>query len=210
MTYPRVAGQSARMRRSHPGTAVWPTVARPSTWTVFSPEKGGSQAKRLPGDERRYAFARWWCGSARSPPLASQIAGSTERTEATLSSRAVCSGRQSALPGGLAGAIHVKDQPLPAGTIPQPAGLVLFAQRAREQVREKACAQRFDRFDRQRGEPAREGRAGGQAITLEERREGTSPGFGDRGERGTPFYQHRALQRATSLSKPGATRRMGA
>ena len=59
--------------------------------------------------------------------------------------------------------------------IPQPAGLLLLAQQANEQIGEKAGTQGLNWLGCQGGKPARERRARRQAATLKERHEGASP-----------------------------------
>ena len=78
--------------------------------------------------------------------LASGVARSTQRTEATLGRRKIWCLRQGTLAGGLACPINIEDQPVALGAIPQPGLLLLWHQRASEQVRKRQGAQGFDRL----------------------------------------------------------------
>ena len=133
----------------------------------------GSQTCRAIGG---YGRATRCTGPDDFAPFASQVAWRTERTQAALGGRSVGGLGQRPLAGCLARAIDVKDQPLHARAIPQTAGMLRFAQRTTQQIREKARTQRFDSILIECGEPARERRARGQAITSEERHEHAGPG----------------------------------
>jgi hypothetical protein len=76
------------------------------------------------------------------------------------------------LPGGLPRPIDVKDHACVACSIDKLAGVSLFVQRAREQIGEKERAQGFCGLPGQARKKARERRAGGQSLAVEQGHEG--------------------------------------
>src|SRR6266849_10157590 len=106
------------------------------------------------------------------PTLAPSVAGGTEGTHARLRLRPILCPGQSALAGCLARAINVEDDPLFACSINKGACLSLVIQRAREQIGEKERAQGFCGSPGEAGKKARERRAGGQSLSVEQGHEG--------------------------------------
>ena len=75
-----------------------------------------------------------------SDGLAHRVARRTQLTQATPWSGPIWCLGQGTLTGRLARAIHIKDQPVDAGSIPQPPGLLLFGHPASQQILKKERA----------------------------------------------------------------------
>jgi hypothetical protein len=99
---------------------------------------------------------------------------------------------QSALESGLSRPIDVKDHSLVTYSINNPTSLLLFAQRAREQILQKKLPQVFCGGPSEADKKATERRARRQPVTPEERPEGLRPG-------GQPFVER--LQRVFAADR---------
>src|SRR6266699_3154886 len=121
------------------------------------------------------------------PALAPCVARSTDLVQAALWCRQLLCLWQGTLPGGFPRPIDVKDYAVVACSISQRACMSLFVQRAREQIGEKEGAQGFCGRPGQARKKARECRAGGQSLSVEQSHERLC-------KRQEPFIEH--LQRA--------------
>src|SRR6266581_1431028 len=107
-------------------------------------------------------------GTNNLPTPAPGVPSSTDLIQATLGRRQVLHLRQGALSGRFSGAIDIEDLPLSAGSIQQLASLLLFSERASEQIVEKQGAQGFDWLHCQSRQKARERRAGWKSVTVKQ------------------------------------------
>ncbi len=110
------------------------------------------------------------------PALAPRVARSTDLIQATLWCRQFLCLRPRPLPGGFPRPINVKDHAGVSCSINKSAGVSLFVQRAREQIGEKEGAQGFGGFKAHTRKIARECRAGGQFLAVEQGHEGLRKG----------------------------------
>src|SRR5260370_20069456 len=110
------------------------------------------------------------------PALAPRVARSTDLIQATLWCRQFLCLRPRPLPGGFPRPINVKDHAGVSCSINKSAGVSLFVQRAREQIGEKEGAQGFGGFKAHTRQKARECRAGGQFLAVEQGHEGLRKG----------------------------------
>ena len=112
------------------------------------------------------------------PPLAPRVARSTDVIQPAKGRGQVFGLGQGALAGGFPRAIDVKDHPVVSRSIHQAPGLLArWREWAAEQIIEKERAQGFDGLLGQRRQKAREGRAGGQLVTLKQGHEGDGKGL---------------------------------
>src|SRR5437879_7531889 len=106
-------------------------------------------------------------GGARSDhfaPFAPKIAGSADLLQPALHGGEIRRAWQSALAGGLSRAIHIEDQGVCSLAIPQPTRLLLFHQRASQEILQKERAQSLDRGLVEGRQKAGERRAMRQAL----------------------------------------------
>src|SRR5947209_4072545 len=106
------------------------------------------------------------------PTLAPRVARRTDLLQATLCWRQRFCLWQGPLAGGLPRPIDVKDDVCVACSIDKRACVSLCVQRAREQISEKERAQGFGGLRGQARQKARERRAGGQFLAVEQGHEG--------------------------------------
>src|SRR5260370_8813951 len=110
------------------------------------------------------------------PALAPRVARSTDLIQATLWCRQFLFLRPRPLPSGFPRPINVKDHAGVSCSINKGAGVSRFVQRAREQIGEKEGAQGFGGLQAHARQKARERRAGGQVLAVEQVHEGLRKG----------------------------------
>ena len=138
----------------------------------------GKRAEPLRGMRLRDGRA----GTDDLPTLAPSVAGRTHLSQPPLGCRQFRRLWQGTLAGGLARAIDVEDHSLAACSVNQPAGLPLFAQRARQPIFKKEHSQGFNRRWGEAGQKATERRAAGQLLPVEQGHEWF-------GKRSQPFIE---------------------
>src|SRR5512135_220262 len=100
------------------------------------------------------------------PALAPSVARSTHLIQPAKGLRQVFRLRQRPLPSGFTRAINVENNPRVVRSIHQTSDLLFMRERATEQIIEKEGAQGFNGRFSQRCQKAREGRAGGELVTV--------------------------------------------
>ena len=116
-------------------------------------------------------------GTDDLPTFAPGVARSAGLVQAALWCRQFFCLWQSTLPGGLPRPIEVYDHVGVSCSINQLTDVSLFVQRAREQIGEKERTERFCGLKADARQKARERRAGGQFLAVEQRHERLLPGL---------------------------------